>query len=88
MKKNFKENKLEENLIEDLIKNTEGLSFDNFKFRLLEENDYHKGYFELLQFLTKSPKPEYNEWEIQYKQIMNNSVFIFVIANFWFIKTC
>jgi glucosamine-phosphate N-acetyltransferase len=71
----------EEKLIEVLISREDGLSIDNFKFRLIELNDYHKGYFELLNFLTISPKPEYSEWEIQFNKINNKSTFIFVIED-------
>lgn len=71
----------DENFLNELIKKTNELSVDHYKFRLIEINDYHKGYFELLQFLTESPKPDFRDWETQFDKVMNNSVYIFVIED-------
>lgn len=54
---------------------------EKFIFRLLEEGDFHKKYFDLLSFLTTSPTPRLEEWTEQYKKINQNPIFIFVIED-------
>lgn len=54
---------------------------ENFVFRLLEEGDFHKKYFELLSFLTASPSPRIEDWMEQYKKIKQNPIYIFVIED-------
>jgi glucosamine-phosphate N-acetyltransferase len=52
----------------------------NLKFRLLEKEDYHKGYFELLSQLTVADKPDYDSWLTRFKEIADaNLTKIFVV---------
>jgi predicted GNAT family N-acyltransferase len=45
-----------------------------FQLRLLEENDYNKKYFFLLNQLVDSPEPSFEEWQKQYQQIVNSGI--------------
>jgi len=73
----------EELAVEETIKvlNEMSLDLENFIFRFLEQDDFHKKYFELLSFLTSSPTPRLEEWTEQYKKIKQNPIFIFVIED-------
>ena len=42
---------------------------DCYKFRTLEEEDYNRGYFELLSQLTVANKPEFDDWSKRFNQI-------------------
>ena len=47
----------------------ESKSMEDYRFRFLEESDYTKGYFELLQQLTSAEKCEENVWKVKFAEI-------------------
>jgi glucosamine-phosphate N-acetyltransferase len=44
-------------------------SNENYLYRLLEENDYNKGFFELLSQLTMAEKCELSVWKDKFKEM-------------------
>ena len=42
---------------------------EDFKFRTLEEDDYNKGYFDLLTQLTVANKPLYEDWIKRFNEL-------------------
>lgn len=58
------------------------LENENLKFRMLEEEDYYKNYFELLSQLTVAKKPLYDSWLKRYIEIKDaNLTKIFVVED-------
>jgi glucosamine-phosphate N-acetyltransferase len=53
-----------------------------YEFRELQEDDYNKGYFELLSQLTVAPKPSYSDWIERFKEVASNELYkIIVVEN-------
>ncbi len=44
---------------------------DNYNYRLLEQDDYYKDYFQLLSQLTSAEKPEYSLWVARFNTLKN-----------------
>jgi glucosamine-phosphate N-acetyltransferase len=44
-------------------------SNENYLYRFLEENDYNKGFFELLSQLTMADKCEFSAWKDKFKEM-------------------
>jgi glucosamine-phosphate N-acetyltransferase len=54
---------------EDLMRE---YSDSEYLFRYLEEDDYNKGYFDLLSQLTVAPTPTYEAWLERFNEIKNS----------------
>jgi glucosamine-phosphate N-acetyltransferase len=74
-----KENTHNANFIEETLK-TLNIDSENLRFRLLEKEDYHKSYFELLSQLTVADKPDFDSWLKRYKEIQDTNLTKFFVV--------
>lgn len=74
----LKETKANENIKKDFLNLMEE---ENFEIRFLEEDDYNKSYFDLLNYLTTAPTPRYEEWKLQYDKVTKSNIHIIVVED-------
>ncbi len=69
-----------QNSYEQLVENYNKDS--KFRFRTLEEEDYHKQYFALLSQLTVADKPEWQDWVKRFNEMKSTNLMKIFVCEF------